>query len=146
MKVRFILAPPAVLILAACSSGAQSDDTGGMASVAPETAACADAPQLRQRADEERRRITETSSDQARVVLAGRANFLASLAVIADLRCAATDNNEATAALQTALQAARTADGTSGFYAQASQWAEANYAATRTIEILVQRRTTTVGE
>jgi hypothetical protein len=146
MRARFMLGPAAVVLLVACNAGGQAAvGTGGMASVAPDTTACADAPQLRQRAAEERRRATETSSDQTRIVLASRANFLASLAVVAELHCATTDN-EATEALQAALQIARAADGTAGFYAQATQWAEANFAATRAIEILVQRRAPTAEE
>jgi hypothetical protein len=147
MRVRFMLIPAAIMLLAACNSGSQAaGTTDGMASVAPDTIACADAPQLRQRAAEERRRGTESSSDQTRLLLAGRANFLASLAVVAELQCAATTDNEATEALQEALQIARAADATAGFYAQAAQWAEANFAATRAIEILVKRRAATVEE
>jgi hypothetical protein len=74
--------------------------------------------QLRQRAAEERRLGKESSSDQTRLLLASRANFLASVAVVAELQCAATTDNEATEALQEAMQMARAADGTAGFYAQ----------------------------
>lgn len=145
MRMRLVLAPAAGLLLAACTSGGQSENTGGMAIVASDTVACADAPQLRQRAADERRRMLETSADQTRLVLAGRANFLASLAVVADLHCATTDQ-DATEALQTALRTARSAEGTPGFYAQAMQWAEANFAATRAIENLVQRRPITTEQ
>jgi hypothetical protein len=146
MRVRCMLNPAAIMLLAACNSGGQAAGTSGMSSAAPDTIACADAPQLRQRAAEERRRSTESSGDQARLLLASRANFLASLTVVAELQCTATTDDEASEALQEALQIARAAEGTAGFYAQAAQWAEANFAATRAIDILVHRRAATVEE
>jgi dihydroorotase-like cyclic amidohydrolase len=137
MRVRLLLVPAAVLLLAACDSSGQADHTGGTAIAVSSTAACSDALPLRERAAEVRHRGLVVSSDQARLLLANRANFLASLAVAAELQCVVT-LHDVEDALQAALQAARDAEGTAGFYAAATRWTEANSAVVRVIELLVQ--------
>jgi hypothetical protein len=51
----------------------------------PTAVSCGDAPQLRQRAADERRRSDEVKSDQEKITLGTRASYPASLAIVADL-------------------------------------------------------------
>jgi hypothetical protein len=71
---------------------------------------CTDAPQLRQRALDDRRQSADLKSDQEKADTANRANFFASLATIAALKCKVTAV-EADEALIRALDAAQKAAG-----------------------------------
>src|SRR5687767_1486643 len=55
--------------------------------VVPAAVSCMDAPQLRQRAVDDRRKSDASKSDHDKIVMGNRAGFFASLANIADLRC-----------------------------------------------------------
>lgn len=99
---------------------------------------CASAAPLRQYAMDDHRARTRTSSDQEKVVLGNRASFFASLAIVADLRCRVT-SAEADDVLERALEAAREAERTGGFYESARWWGEAHFLATRVIALLVEQ-------
>jgi len=114
----------------ACGGGAAP------AAPAPTAVGCGDAPQLRQRAIDDRRQSAELSSDQERIYVGNRANFFASLAIIADLECkvapAAADE-----ALKPAFEAARKAESTRSMYERAFRWGEADFIASQVIDRLI---------
>jgi hypothetical protein len=99
-----------------------------------------DAPQLRQRAAEDRRRVDQSRSDHERISAGSRANFLATLAVIADLKCR-VPHAEAEEVLKLALAAARKAGATDSVYEKTRGFNEATFAATRAVELLTERLT-----
>jgi hypothetical protein len=138
VHVRALTSLAVFLLPAACDTRAGEADRAVAVASVPTTAACADAPALRQRAADDRLRVTELPSQQDQTVLAARANFLASLAVVSQLQCSVTlaDENQG---LQAALEAAGRAEDASSFYEQASRWGEANFALTKVIDALVQR-------
>jgi hypothetical protein len=74
-----VLAP--LIALTACGSDYPA------ASWAPTAVSCTDAPQLRQRALDDRRQSDDANSSQAKISSGTRASFFASLAIIADLKC-----------------------------------------------------------
>jgi hypothetical protein len=108
------------------------------ASQVPAAVNCTDAPQLRQRALDDRRLSGQSSSDQDKINVGNRARFLASLAIVAELKCkvtlAAADD-----ALQPALDAARKAQETPSFYERTVLWGEADFMATQVVAMLVQQ-------
>ncbi|HET7155153.1 MAG TPA: hypothetical protein VFI87_07280 [Hyphomicrobiaceae bacterium] len=103
----------------------------------PTAVSCMDAPQLRQRAVGDRREIEKLKSDQARVVNGSRAGFLASLAIIADLKCRVI-SADADEALRPAFEAARRAEASDSFYERARMWGEASFIATQVIALLIR--------
>ena len=111
--------------------------TPGSAAPLPATVNCEDAAQLRQRAIGDRRSSSERSSDQERIDLASRAQFIAALATIADLRCKVSlaDGDEI---LRRAVAAARDAEGTS-FYARTLKWQEASLIADEAVGLMIKR-------
>jgi hypothetical protein len=126
-----------VLGLAAAAACHGSAKGAGDYAPAPTAVHCTDAPQLRQRAVDARRRSVETSSDQARVVAGNRATFYASLAIIADLKCRAA-LAEADEALKPALDAARKAEAAGSFYEEAVHWGEAGFIVLEVVPILMK--------
>lgn len=133
MRVRALLPTLAPLVaLTACGSAPK------VVPPAPTAVACADAPQLRQRAVDDRRQAGELKSDQDKVYIGSRANFFASLAIIADLKCKVV-LPEADEALKPAFEAARKAESTRSFYERAIRWGEADFKASEVIALLVQR-------
>jgi len=104
----------------------------------PTEVRCADAAQLRQGAADDRRRGAALKSDQQRISADNRANFFASLAVIADLKCKVTVV-EADEALRPALDAARKAETARGFYEAAHLWNHATFTASEVASLLTQR-------
>jgi flavin-binding protein dodecin len=138
MHVRQLSQLAVLLLVGSCDAQSEASDRARLGTSLPADAACADVAQLRQHATDDRLRMAEVSSQQTRIVVGARANFLASLAVAAQLRCVGTPAAE-NDALQDALEVARRAEGASSFYEQASRWDEANYALTRVIDDLVQR-------
>ncbi|CAN5867808.1 hypothetical protein BH23GEM9_BH23GEM9_29480 [soil metagenome] len=138
MRSGFLSCIAAVAVLTAC--GADGEATGGASAAiaVPNAAGCSDASQWRQRAAEARSEALESSSDQARINFVNRANFLASMAVAADLQCI-VNLNDSDQALEAALDAARSAESTRSFYEQTIRWGEAHHAANGAIELLVQR-------
>lgn len=138
LHVRQLTQLAVFLLIGSCDAPGEASDRARSGTSLPASVACADVPQLRQHATDDRLRMAEVSSQQTRIVVGARANFLASLAIAANLQCigAPPDENHA---LQDALDVARQAEGASSFYEQASRWDEANYALTRVIDDLVQR-------
>jgi hypothetical protein len=98
---------------------------------------CADALQLRERAATDRRHSIEEKSDHARIQIGDRASYLASLAIVADLKCkrplAVADD-----ALRPAFEAARKAEAANSIYEMAFWWREANFAAMTVISQIIQ--------
>ena len=138
MHVRQLTQLAVLLLIGSCDAQGEASDHTRRSTALPANAACADVPQLRQHAADDRLRMAEGSSQQTRIVVGARANFLASLAIVAQLRCIVMHAEE-NDALQGALEVARRAERASSFYEQASRWNEANYALTRVIDDLVQR-------
>jgi hypothetical protein len=128
----------AAALAAACGGGSVAEGRAGAAAAIPEAAACRDAPEWKQRAAETLGGGLESSSDQAQVSRFSRANFYSAMAIAAELQCI-TAAGEAGPAVTAALEAAREASNTRGFYAQAILWGEAQQAAHRAIEVLVQQ-------
>jgi hypothetical protein len=143
MRVLTLLFALVVLTsIAGCDgNGTQVDVSLGIAespSSALTAVNCGDAPQLRQRAAEDRRRVDQSRSDHERISAGSRANFLATLAVIADLMCRVT-HAEAEEVLKPALEAARKAEATDSVYEKTRGFNEATFAATRVVELLTER-------
>jgi hypothetical protein len=136
-----VLLPGLLMALWACNSqGHAAGDDAPAALQLPATIACADAPELRQSAAEDRRLAEASRSDQERIVAGSRATFLVSLAIIAELGCAGPLAG-ADQPLGAALEAARQADEASSFYVAAGRWTEAGFLATQAIAILIGERT-----
>jgi hypothetical protein len=128
----------AVIAAVACETANGSGSAGARSAPAPSAVNCADAPQLRQRALDDRRRLAETNSDQERIVAGNRATFYVSLATIADLKCTVT-LAQADEALKPALAAAAKAQETHSFYERAVYWSEASYLASQVVPMLVKQ-------
>lgn len=77
-------------------------------------------------------------SDQERMYTGNRANYFASLAVVAELKCRIT-LAEADEALKPAFEAARKAEAASSTYERGFRWSEADFIATRVIALLIQQ-------
>lgn len=107
-------------------------------SVPPLAVNCGDAAQLRQHAADDRRRVDESRSDHERISIGSRANLLASLAVVADLKCKVS-SPEVDDLLKPALEAAQEAEANASVYEKTRGFAGADFTAHRVIELLVQR-------
>jgi hypothetical protein len=105
---------------------------------------CGDAAQLRQRAADYRSQSTALEGDQERVTLGGRANFLSSLALIADLKCNVTgvDSDET---LRSAFDAAHKALAAGRFYEAADLWNQATFNATQVASALTRQLASTAS-
>lgn len=123
----------ALVAFTSCESGNKVSPSS-----VPAAVRCADAPQLRQRALDDRRQSEATKSDQKQISIGNRAGFFASLAIIADLKCKVT-LAEADEALKPAFEAARKAEDSRSFYEVAQRWDEAQFIATQVIALLVQQ-------
>lgn len=104
----------------------------------PNAVNCGNAAPLRQLAANDRSRVGQSRSDHERIWVGSRANFRATLAVIADLKCRVT-HAEADDALKPAFEAARKAEATDSAYEKTRRFNEANFAATRAVELLTER-------
>jgi hypothetical protein len=136
MRRRARLITAALLVLVACEAG--DDSTSDIDASLPLTSVvCTDAPQLRQWSRDYRSQSDDVASDQRTITIGERANFFASLAIIADLKCRTTVV-EADEALASALEAARKAQDAPNFYTTAVSWGRANFAAAQVIDLLVQ--------
>jgi len=138
MRIQALLAAAALLTVTGCGGDSSVATESASAGVIPAAVSCGDAPALRQRAADDRRRIAESRSDQERISVGSRANLLASLAVIADLKCKVT-LAEADEALKPALEAARKAAATKSVYEKTRGFNEASFAATGVVEALLAR-------
>ena len=140
MRLHYLMCAAIILVQSACTRTEAADASGATVDI-PTRVACADLGLLEQRAIGDDLRGRESPTDQARVVLGGRANFFASLAVIARLECVSPSDAEVDRALSAALDVARAAEATRSFYEQAAKWSVANLAATHVIAIRVQSLT-----
>ena len=139
MRLRSV--PWALLILmlsTACSGGTTGSSDLARAAAVPMAVSCDDAAQLRQQAADDRRHSEESRSDQSRVAIGNRANFFASLAIVAELKCKVT-LVEADEALTRVLDTAREAEAARSFYEGAHGWGEAEFEVTRVISMLIQQ-------
>ena len=127
----------ALMLITACGGGTTGGSDLARAAAVPMAVSCDDAAQLRQQAADDRRRSEESRSDQSRVSIGSRANFFASLAIVAELKCKGTlvETHEA---LTRALDAARKAEAARSFYEAAYLWGEAEFVATQVISMLIQ--------
>lgn len=133
MRVPTVHLAIAAMVLTGCRSG--NDITTDPP--VPTAVSCGDAQQLRQQADDDRRRTNRLESDQEKIDIGNRASFFASLAIIADLKCKVT-LAEADEALKPALEAARKAQAASSFYERTSGWGEADFMSAQVIALLIQ--------
>lgn len=135
--MRVLMVLPGLIVIAALADCGGSDLRAASEEMAAVPAAvnCGDAPQLSQRAAEDRQRVIGSRSDHERIATGSRANFLSSLAVIANLKCrdagAAVDDS-----LNAALAAARNAAATKSVYEKTRGYQEATFLATRVIETM----------
>ena len=109
--------------LSACARA----DANARPTTLPAEVSCADAPQFRQRAAEDRSKGVASKSDHDKIVLGNRAGFFAALANVADLKCKGTLADEA---LKPAFEAARKAEVSRSTYERAQQWSAAAFIAT----------------
>lgn len=114
------------------AGGATTADAAPM----PSTVVCADASALTSRALDARRQSAALTGDRARIIGGNRANFLASLATIAQLKCR-TGLAEADALLGQALEVARQAEATTSEYEAAIRWTEADLIAADAVALLI---------
>ena len=134
MRLRTLfLAPAAVIVLTGCVNR-----TAATAQPVPTAVSCGDASQLRQHAVDERRRRAGQTSDQEKITIGSRASFLASLAIIAELKCRVTGSN-VDEVLKPAFAAAHKAEESDSFYERAVGWGDANAIATDAITVLTQQ-------
>ena len=131
----FMLLLPIVATSLGCEHRAKGAE---VASPIPTAVHCGDAQQLNERARDDRRRVLASSSDQERVYVGSRANFFASMATVAELKCRVTSAS-VDEALKPALEAARKAEAATSFYQRTIQWQEANFVVTQVTAALVQQ-------
>jgi hypothetical protein len=136
MRIRDL--PGAVALVVACAACGDGTEVGRDSPPAPTAVNCADAAGLRQRAVDDRGRSEESKSDQERISIGNRANFLASLAIIADLKCKVT-LAAADEALKPAFDAARKAETSNSMYERAFRWGQADFIAAQVIAVLIQQ-------
>ena len=140
MRPRSLLFAQVALVgVTACgTSGKDFEGRDHGAPAVPTAITCTDASPLKQRAIDDRREIAKSSSDHERIYLGNRANFFASLAIVADLTCKTT-LPAADEAVTLALAAAREAAVSSSMYERAQKWSEADSRATDAIALLIQQ-------
>ena len=138
MRSAMPFAMPVLVALTACGNGNAASSDSRPAPLAPTAVSCTDAPQLKQWAVDDRRRSAEQTSDHKKIYIGNRANFFASLAIIADLKCKVT-LAEADEALQPAFMAARKAEATSSMYERAISWGEADFIAAQVAPLLIKQ-------
>ena len=107
-------------------------------SAIPTAVHCRNGGQLRQLAANDRSRVGESRSDHERISIGSRANFLASLAVIADLKCKVSAP-EIDDTLKPALEEARKAEANASIYEKTCGFAEADFTAHQVIDSLIQQ-------
>lgn len=131
---RLFLTLTTLVALTGCArAGLQPPST-----VVPAAVSCVDAPQLRQRAVDDRRKSDASKSDHDKIVMGNRAGFFASLANVADLTCK-VKISEADEALKPAFEVARKAEVSRSTYERAQRWSEAAFIATGVISQLIQQ-------
>ena len=139
--MRALVPALAILTSIAGCDGAQHVSGGiseSPSSAIPTAVHCGNGGQLRQHATNDRSRVNESRSDHERISIGSRANFLASLAVIADLKCKVS-SPEADDMLSPALEAARKAEANSSVYEKTRGFAGADFTAHQAIDRLVQQ-------
>jgi hypothetical protein len=130
------LVQAALVAVVGCGSGEKA--TSARADPVPTAVSCTDAPQLKQRALDDRRLSGEQKGDRAKIIIGSRAKFLASLAIVADLKCR-INVAEADALLGKALDAVRAAETPSSEYEAAIRWVEADLIVADAVALLISR-------
>ena len=138
MRARTLLLALTVLTSIAGCDGPQVLSVEVVESAIPTAVSCGQSGQLRERAANDRSRVGESRSDHERISLGSRANFLATLAVVADLKCTVT-GTDAEEPLKAALEAAHKAESTNSVYEKTRGFNEANFAAIRALKLLTER-------
>lgn len=137
MRLRTLfLALMVVPLITGCESRAETSVE--VVEPIPTAVNCGDAPQLRERAGADRRRVEQSRSDHERISLGSRANFLASLAVIADLKCKVTFTS-ADETLKRSLDLAREAESSDSIYEKTRRFHDADFTARQVIDMLIPR-------
>jgi hypothetical protein len=131
-----LLISAALFAAAACAPAGEA--TGTSSAPLPTTVNCGDASTLKAQAADARRDIAEQKGDRAKIIKGNRAKFLASLAVVAELRCKASAG-EVAALLEKALEVGRVAETTRSEYEAAREWTEADLVATEAITLLASQ-------
>ncbi len=145
--------PPVLLALVVLASIAGCDGPSTVSvelmeapsSAIPAAVNCGNAAQLRERAASDRTRVGQSRSDHERISVGSRANFLATLAVVADLKCKVT-HAEADEALRPALEAARKAEESDSVYEKTNGFNDASFMATRAAALLTERLPASAGK
>ena len=141
MRIRALVLALAILASIAGCDGAQHVSVElreSPSSAMPTAVHCGNGGQLRQRAANDRSRVDESRSDHERISIGSRANFLASLAVIADLKCKVS-SPDVDDMLKPALEAARKAEANASIYEKTRGFAGADFTAHQVIDSLVQQ-------
>ena len=141
MRMRTSVPVLAILTSIAGCDGAQNVSVElreSSSSAIPTAVHCGNGGQLRQGAANDRGRVDESRSDHERISIGSRANFLASLAVIADLKCKVSAP-EIDDTLKPALEAARKAEANSSVYERTRGFAAADFTAHQVIDSLIQQ-------
>ena len=131
-----LLISAALFVAAGCAPAGEA--TGTSPAPLPTTVNCADASTLKAHAADARRHIAEQTGDRAKIIRGNRAKFLASLAVVAELRCKA-GAGEVEALLEKALEVGRVAETIRSEYGAAREWTEADLVAAEAIALLVSQ-------
>jgi hypothetical protein len=137
MRPSILACIAALSVVGGCSPDSEAQGDEGAISI-PSTADCQDAREWQQQSVVARTQKAEDPSDQAQILRLGRANFLAGMAIVADLRCLSADR-EVDQRIDAALEAAHEATRARSFYEQAILWGRANEAANQAIQQLVRR-------
>ena len=137
MRVRALLLAAVLMSIAGCDgpSTLSVELMEAPSSAIPTAVNCGDAAQLRERVASDRTQVAQSRSDHERISVGSRANFLATLAVIADLKCTVT-STEADDLLKPALEAARRAAENDSVYEKTRGFIDAHFAATRAVALL----------
>ena len=115
-----------------------SEATGASPAPLPTAVNCADASTLKARAADARRHMAQQTGDRAKIISGNRAKFLASLAVVAELRCKA-NAGDVEALLEKALEVGRAAETNRSEYEAARAWTEADLVAAEALALLVKQ-------
>src|SRR5262245_2654260 len=137
VTIRNLLLISAALV-GAVGCAQAGDATGARPAPLPTAVNCGDVSTLKTHAADARRHIAEQTGDRARIISGNRAKFLASLAVVAELRCKA-GARDVEALVTKALDVGRVAETTASEYEAARGWTDADLVAADAIALLVSQ-------
>lgn len=126
------------IMIGAVGCAPAGEATGASPAPLPTAVNCTDASRLKVDASGARRHIAVQTGDRAKIISGNRAKFIASLAVIAELRCK-TSAREVDGLLQKALEIGRAAEANRSEYEAARGWTEADLLAAEAIALLISQ-------